>query len=68
MIFADPPYEASARLWPALAPQDQGWLDPGGVLVWETGHPMVLPAAEGSGWWSPGATAPPYSTCLVRLH
>jgi 16S rRNA (guanine966-N2)-methyltransferase len=49
VIFADPPYEASARLWPALAPRISGWLDPGGVLVWETGHPMVLPAAEGFG-------------------
>jgi len=47
VVFADPPYETSARSWQALAPRISGWLDPGGVLVWETGHPMDLPAAEG---------------------
>jgi 16S rRNA (guanine966-N2)-methyltransferase len=47
VIFADPPYEASAQLWPALAPRLMTWLRPDGVLVWEAGHPSDLPAPEG---------------------
>jgi 16S rRNA (guanine966-N2)-methyltransferase len=47
VIFADPPYEASAQLWPALAARLATWLRPDGVLVWEAGHPGALPAAGG---------------------
>ncbi len=47
VVFADPPYEAGAQLWQTLAPRIRDWLDADGVLVWETGHPTELPAAEG---------------------
>jgi 16S rRNA (guanine966-N2)-methyltransferase len=47
VVFADPPYEAGAGLWPLLAPRIAGWLAPGGVLVWEAGHPSQPPAAPG---------------------
>jgi 16S rRNA (guanine966-N2)-methyltransferase len=47
VVFADPPYEASARLWLAMAPRVRGWLRPDGVLVWETGHPAELPDQPG---------------------
>jgi 16S rRNA (guanine966-N2)-methyltransferase len=47
VVFADPPYADSARLWAELAPRIQGWLRPDGILVWETGHPADLPAVAG---------------------
>jgi 16S rRNA (guanine966-N2)-methyltransferase len=47
VIFADPPYEASAECWRVLAPRLGPWLAPGGVLVWETGAGTELPAPEG---------------------
>ena len=47
VVFADPPYEASVQLWQTLAPRIRAWLDDAGILVWETGHPTELPAAEG---------------------
>lgn len=47
VVFADPPYESSRELWRVLAPRIRPWLDPGGVLVWETGHPEELEAPEG---------------------
>ena len=47
LIFADPPYEASAALWAATAPRIQDWLAPGGLLVWESGHPCSLPPPPG---------------------
>jgi len=47
VVFADPPYEASAELWRVLAPRLKAWLEPDGVLVWEAGHPSELPAPEG---------------------
>jgi 16S rRNA (guanine966-N2)-methyltransferase len=47
VVFADPPYEASAQLWQAMAPRIRPWLRPDGVLVWETGHPTVLPPVAG---------------------
>ena len=46
-MFADPPYADSVALWQELAPRIRAWLRPDGVLVWETGHPGLLPAAEG---------------------
>ena len=47
VIFADPPYDATLEAWAALAPRMKGWLAPGGVLVWETGHPTELPEFKG---------------------
>jgi len=47
VVFADPPYEAGAELWRALAPKLRDWLHPEGVLVWETGLDVDLPAPEG---------------------
>jgi 16S rRNA (guanine966-N2)-methyltransferase len=47
VIFADPPYEDSVELWVALAPRLRQWLAPQGILVWEAGHPAVLPAVDG---------------------
>jgi len=47
VVFADPPYEASAELWPALAPRIRDWLAPDGLLVWETGHPAELAPQAG---------------------
>jgi len=47
VVFADPPYADSVALWQELAPRIRAWLRPDGVLVWETGHPGLLPAAEG---------------------
>ena len=47
VVFADPPYEASAELWRAMAPRIKDWLLPDGVLVWEAGHPTELPAMAG---------------------
>jgi 16S rRNA (guanine966-N2)-methyltransferase len=47
VLFADPPYEASAELWPALAPRLLPWLSPGGVLVWETAHATLLAPVPG---------------------
>ena len=47
VIFADPPYETSARLWQEMAPRIRDWLAPGGVLVWEAGHPTELAAVAG---------------------
>ncbi len=47
VVFADPPYEASAQLWPALAPRVLDWLRPDGVLVWETGHATELAPPDG---------------------
>ena len=47
VVFADPPYEASAQLWLAMAPRVKAWLRPDGVLAWETGHPAELPDQPG---------------------
>lgn len=47
VIFADPPYAGAAKAWEALAPRARGWLDPGGVLVWETDSELALPPAPG---------------------
>ncbi|HWQ09766.1 MAG TPA: RsmD family RNA methyltransferase [Holophaga sp.] len=47
LIFADPPYDASAGLWTELAPALQASLLPEGVLVWETGRREELPACPG---------------------
>ena len=47
VLFADPPYEASAQLWQALAPRLGAWLRPDGLLVWEAAHPTLLADAAG---------------------
>lgn len=47
VIFADPPYADATRAWEALAGRARGWLEPGGVLVWETESDLVLPPAPG---------------------
>ena len=47
VVFADPPYEASAELWAILGPRLKDWLAADGVLVWEAGHPSVLAAPPG---------------------
>jgi 16S rRNA (guanine966-N2)-methyltransferase len=48
VIFADPPYAQAAQAWEALAARLLDWLEPGGVLVWETESSLTLPPA--SGW------------------
>jgi 16S rRNA (guanine966-N2)-methyltransferase len=47
VIFADPPYDDTLEAWAALAPRMKGWLRTDGVLVWEAGHPLVLPPHKG---------------------
>ena len=47
VIFADPPYEQSLACWQALAGRLASWLDPDGVLVWETAAGTPLPPAPG---------------------
>jgi 16S rRNA (guanine966-N2)-methyltransferase len=47
LVFADPPYEATAELWPALAPRILDWMAPQGLLVWEAGHLTVLAPVPG---------------------
>jgi 16S rRNA (guanine966-N2)-methyltransferase len=47
VVFADPPYEAGARAWAALAPRIPAWLRPDGVLVWEAGQGLDPAPAEG---------------------
>jgi len=47
VAFADPPYEASAQAWEALAPKAAAWLAPGGVLVLEA--PAGAAPAPGPG-------------------
>lgn len=47
IVFADPPYAEAATAWNALAARVKGWLDPGGLVVWETDSEVDLPAAEG---------------------
>jgi 16S rRNA (guanine966-N2)-methyltransferase len=47
VIFADPPYAEAIRAWEALAARLQGWLEPGGILVWETDSSLDLPLAPG---------------------
>lgn len=47
VIFADPPYAEAADAWQALAERLRGWLDPGGLLVWETDSGLDLPSAPG---------------------
>lgn len=42
VVFADPPYEAAASLWPALAPRAAAWLAADGILVFEAGAGTVL--------------------------
>ena len=48
VIFADPPYAEASRTWEALAARLRTWLDPDGVLVWETESSLDLP--PGPGW------------------
>ena len=47
VIFADPPYAEASQAWVALAPRLGKWLEPGGVLVWETDSSLELPPAMG---------------------
>ena len=47
VVFADPPYEASAELLAILGPRLKDWLAADGVLVWEAGHPSLLAAPPG---------------------
>ena len=47
VIFADPPYAAALESWDALAARLRGWLEPGGVLVWETESSLPSPSAAG---------------------
>ncbi|HET8901956.1 MAG TPA: RsmD family RNA methyltransferase [Holophagaceae bacterium] len=47
VIFADPPYAEAADAWEALAARLRGWLEPDGVLVWETESSLDLPSAPG---------------------
>ena len=47
VVFADPPYEAAASVWAALAPVRAGWLRPGGILVFEARAGTALGAHPG---------------------
>ena len=47
VIFADPPYADAAKAWEALAARLRDWLEPGGVLIWETDSGLDLPPATG---------------------
>ena len=47
VIFADPPYAQTLKAWEALGLRLQGWLEPGGVLVWETESNADLPSLRG---------------------
>lgn len=47
VIFADPPYAEASRAWETLAARLQDWLEPDGVLVWETESSLDLPSAPG---------------------
>jgi 16S rRNA G966 N2-methylase RsmD len=47
VIFADPPYEQALDCWRALADRLGPWLDPDGVLVWETAAGTTLPPVPG---------------------
>lgn len=47
VIFADPPYERSLDCWRVLAGRLGSWLDPDGVLVWETAAGTDLPPVPG---------------------
>lgn len=53
VIFADPPYAEASAAWEALAARLRGWLEPGGVLIWETDSGLDLPSAPG--WRLEGA-------------
>ena len=47
VIFVDPPYDATLEAWAALAPRMKGWLNPDGILVWETDFTVELPPHKG---------------------
>ena len=47
VVFADPPYEAGAQAWAVLAPRMAGWVESGGLLVWEAGHGVRLEPVAG---------------------
>ena len=47
VIFADPPYAEAANAWGALAARLRDWLEPDGVLVWETESNLDLQPAPG---------------------
>ncbi len=46
VVFGDPPYAEGAALLGDLGPAIRGWLDPGGLLVWESDGraELALPA------------------------
>jgi 16S rRNA (guanine966-N2)-methyltransferase len=47
VVFADPPYDAAASLWAALAPGAVRWLAEDGVLVFESRAGTVLDPCPG---------------------
>lgn len=47
VVFADPPYQASAELWTLLAPRIRSWMRPDGIVVWESERRADLAAVEG---------------------
>ena len=47
VIFADPPYEASAAAFAALAAPLRRWIREDGVLVWESESSLDLPQVPG---------------------
>lgn len=47
VIFADPPYAEASQAWEAMAARLRSWLEPGGVLIWETESSLDLPPAPG---------------------
>ena len=47
IVFADPPYAEAAAAWEALAARVRGWLDEGGLAVWETDSGLDLPVMPG---------------------
>ena len=47
VIFGDPPYDQAVRAFERLAPALRSWVNPDGLLVWETDRNAVLPETRG---------------------
>jgi len=47
VIFLDPPYEQAAAFWEGLAAKLRRWIDPDGVLVFETDRKITLELQPG---------------------
>ena len=47
VIFLDPPYDQAEAIWQQSAPRLRRWIDPEGVLVFETARPTTLELQKG---------------------